>query len=174
MLIDIFDSCTTCEVDFSEVPENIKQQVERELKTRIFCDDFIQTITKDVAKKYQIPADAICKISFKKDTTMIEVILSKYIVNYSDHFLVFSEKIPWNGLPGYYFCNYFSDTVERPIETQIIIQNYRNNAIKCSETPYNTIESTTTYIIGLSYLEYEQLIKDDYMGIAKFVKSKIS
>ena len=174
MEIDLFSECTTCEVNFSKVSPYIRQQVEDELNVNMSGNNFIITVTKSIADKYHIPFDAICKISYKKDTTKIEVILSKYIRNYSDHFLVFSEKNPWNGLPGYYFCNNFVDTVERPIETKIILRNESNNAIKCSETPYNTIESTTTYIIGLAQSEYEQLIKDDYMGIAKFVKSKIT
>ena len=174
MEIDLFSECTTCEVNFSKVSPYIRQQVEDELNVNMSGNNFIITVTKSIADKYHIPFDAICKISYKKDTTKIEVILSRYIVNYSGHFLVFSDKNPWNGLPGYYFCNSLLETVERPMETQIFIKEAAKNAIKCYEVPYNTIEGTTTYIVGLTAEEFGDLSTKDYMDLENFIKNIFS
>ena len=173
MNIDLFGQCTTCEVDFSKVPEIIKQQIEYELGTKITCDNYIITITKSIADKYHIPYDAICKVSYKKDIYKIESLLSQFIF-YSNNFLVFSEKPLWNGYPGYYFCNSLLETVERPMETQIFIKEAAKNAIKCYEVPYNTIEGTTTYIVGLTAEEFGDLYTKDYMDLENFIKNIFS
>ena len=173
MEIDLFSECTTCEVNFSKVSPYIRQQVEDELNVNMSGNNFIITVTKSIADKYHIPYDAICKVSYKKDIYKIESLLSQFIF-YSNNFLVFSEKPLWNGYPGYYFCNSLLETVERPMETQIFIKEAAKNAIKCYEVPYNTIEGTTTYIVGLTAEEFGDLYTKDYMDLENFIKNIFS
>lgn len=127
--------------------------------------------------KQPIPLDAICEIPcyrFYNEKVLSEVwdLIQHYIL-YCNQYLVFSEKTPWNGHPGYYFCNSPEETVKRPMETQIFIKATGYNAIKCYEIPYNTIEGSYTYIVGLDSSDCEKNIHlYNYIKLKEFVKSR--
>lgn len=105
------------------------------------------------------------------DLDMAEMMLTNLIGKHP-YYLVFAKGCRWNGSSGYKFCNNIISTFMRDYESNIIIVDHNQNAIKCRESSHDVPMGSDTYIIGLTMPDYERYKDADFTEIEQLALSK--
>lgn len=98
----------------------------------------------------------------------LEAVLEGFIGKFP-YYLVYSENVEEDGISGYKLCKEITNTVTRSFDfpdSLVYIKDIKNG-IECKE------DGSTTYIIGLTADEYENINGADFDKVSNFVNKLV-
>lgn len=174
-MINILESCTIYYINLSKIknPELLNY-----LKEELEVDDnsiyaIYGNTLEDITQKFnsQEVYDAIDFNMTDFDEDYLEDILLNTLGNWP-HYLVFASGVKWNGVSGYGIFEDIKRTVYRDYDVSLYLEEeIKDRAMKCLESSHDRPTGSTTYIIGISNDEYEDLEEMDFNEIEQFVHS---
>lgn len=174
MGLNILDSVTYYDVNLNKVDDEIKQKLADDVGDLDIKDsdepDWLNMTLHDI-DRYGINSDAVDWESGEFMEDELEWLLESYL-NSHPHYLVFASGCRWNGASGYTFCEKITDTVKRPYEISLVLEEQGESCIKCIESSHDVPTGSTTIIVGLTEEEYERLEDADFSEVEKFAMSK--
>ena len=171
--MDIFELNTYYDVNLEDLSDELKQKLHDD-GLDFDDEDEIIVVSGGEINYYEIPYDAINYSSGELDTYALETDLECYLGRTYPHYLVFASGCRWNGASGYKFCENLLDIVSRPYDIcfYIDLSDTEEGKFKARESSHDVPMGSTTYVIGLSEKEYEELRESNFEAVEAFVKSK--
>ena len=171
MGLNILDSVTYYTVDLSKVDEETKKRMEEDFGSLDEEDNPYLSITMHDIDRYDIDSTAVNWDSYEFMEDELEWLLESYL-NSHPHYLVFASGCRWNGASGYTFCEDIKDTVFRPYDVTLTLEEQGESCIRCRESSHDVPMGSTTIIVGLTEDEYERLEDAEFDEIENFAMSK--
>lgn len=167
--MSLLDSCEFYDV----VLEKCNAEIIDKLKKNFDIDpeDKVIKISKADINDLNIPVKAVDFYSYEFDDYSFYDILIELLGKHP-YYLVFAKTCTWNGVSGYGIYSNILHTCMRPYEISLDLIEKGKDAIYCMEYSHDVPTGSPTYIIGLSYDDYDYLNSADFDDVKAFAESK--
>lgn len=175
-MINILENCTIYYINLdkiknSELLNTLQEELGVDNNTGVYS--IYGNILEDLAQKfnYQEVYDAIDFNMTEFDEDSLEDILLNSLGNWP-HYLVFASGVRWNGNSGFAVFEDIKRTVYRDYDVTLELEEeIKDRGIKCRESSHDVPMGSTTYIIGISEDESEDIDEMDFDEVEHFVHS---
>lgn len=169
MGVNILESCVSYNVNILNCTNEVSTKLREIYQPE--PEEIYVRVSKNLIDAFDVPSDAIDWESYELDEDLLYGILVELLGNHP-YYLVFASGCKWNGASGYKFYDDILKTCERSYEISLTLEEEGKDAIKCMESSHDVPTGSPTYIIGLSYDDYERLNEAEFDEIRDFAESK--
>ena len=165
--MNILASCTFYDINLLKLNKDLYDKLANEYNIDADCS--VLQISETDIEFHNIPSEAIDYDSCEFDDYSLEDIMENYVGKYP-HYLVFASGCRWNGTSGYKIVDNILATVYRNYEISLEFINKGKRKAEFIEGSHDVPTGSTTYIVGLTEDEYNQLVDAEFEEVESFLE----